>query len=73
MPDRHHTHRNPRNKTEQLDLFAGTDSGGPEKGPAWRTLPARTRRTVTDLMVILMLDHAHDPRAPEPGATGHDV
>ena len=73
MRDRHRAHRKRRNGSEQLDLFARAESAAPEDTPAWRTLPGRTRRMATELMVRLMLDHAHDPGDPEAGAAGHDV
>ena len=71
MQDRHRAHRNHWNGSEQLDLFARPESDGPEDTPAWRTLPGRTRRKATELMVRLMLDHAADPRTT--GAARHDV
>ena len=73
MRDRHGAHRMHRNGSEQLDLFARAESSSPEDTPAWRALPGRTRRRATELMVRLMLDHAHDPGDPEAGAAGHDV
>ena len=71
MRDRHRAHRKRWNGSEQLDLFARAESDAADEAPTWRTLPSRTRRKATELMVRLMLDHAHDPR--EPGAARHDV
>ena len=71
MQVRHRAHRNHRNGSEQLDLFAQPESDGPEGTPVWRALPGRTHRKATELMVRLMLDHAPDPRAT--GAARHDV
>ena len=73
MRDRHRVHRKRRNGSEQLDLFARAESSGPGDTPAWRTLPGRTRRKATELMVRLMLDHAQDPREPGTEAADHDV
>ena len=73
MQDRHRAHRECRRGSEQLDLFAGAESDIPEDTPMWRTLPGRTRRKATELMVRLMLDHARDPGDPEAGAARHDV
>ena len=73
MRDRHGAHRKHRNGSDQLDLFARAEGSSPEDTPAWRALPDRTRRKATELMVRLMLDHAHEPGAPEAGAAGHDV
>lgn len=71
MQDRHGAHRNRGNGSEQLDLFTRAESSGPEDTPTWCALPGQTRRKATELMVRLMLDHAHDPCDPRAG--GHDV
>lgn len=71
MPDRHRVHRKRGNGSEQLDLFARVESSDPEDTPTWRALPGRTRWKTTELMVRLMLDHAHGPRDRRAG--GHDV
>ena len=73
MQDRHRAHRTCWNGSKQLDLFARAESGCPGDTPTWRRLPGRTRRKATELLVRLMLDHAHDPHDPEPGALGLDV
>ena len=71
MGDRRGAHRKRGNGLEQLDLFTRAKSSGPADTPTWRALPGQTRQKATELMVRLMLDHAHDPR--DPRADGHYV
>ena len=71
MRDRHGVYCRHRDGSEQLDLFPRAESSNPEGTPTWCALPGRTRRKATELMVRLMLDHAHDPC--DPGAGGDDV
>ena len=42
----------------QFDLFVPLQETEGQETPAWRTLPAETRQTLTALLVRLILDHA---------------
>jgi hypothetical protein len=56
--------------TFQFDLFSNPHDA---EMPQWQTLPVETRRTLTRLMVRLILDHADGERAPEWEETRHDA
>ena len=56
--DNHH-HRL-RTRPQQFDLFAQPVEDGEALVPEWQTLPAETRQALTNLMVRLILEHAHD-------------
>ena len=56
--------------TYQFDLFSNPHD---DEMPQWQTLPVETRRTLTKLMVRLILDHADGARAPEREETRHDA
>jgi hypothetical protein len=43
--------------TYQFDLFSSQDDAKTVQTPQWKALPAQTRRSVTKLMVSLILDH----------------
>jgi len=72
MPHQHNTHRHPRSKARQFDLFAQSAGGGAAQIPEWRTLPSETRQALTDLMARLILDHANGGRAQEWEEIRHD-
>ena len=55
-----------RPKPEQFDLFAQPVDSGQLRMPDWRTLPTQTQQALTNLMVRLILDHAHGDHRPEP-------
>jgi hypothetical protein len=59
--------------TFQFDLFSNSHDAEMTQTPQWQTLPVETRRTLTRLMVRLILDHADGERAPERGETRHDA
>jgi hypothetical protein len=59
--------------TNQFDLFSNPHDVGMMQTPQWQALPAETRRTLTKLMVRLILDHVDGERAPERKVTHHDV
>jgi hypothetical protein len=65
-------HRRPRRSDglRQIDLFASTL---PTETPAWRDLPEEARRTLTNLMTRLILDHAQAGGAASREEAGHDV
>jgi hypothetical protein len=52
-----------------FDLFSNPHGAEMTQTPQWQTLPVETRRTLTRLMVRLILDHADGERAPERGET----
>jgi hypothetical protein len=59
--------------TFQFDLFSNPHDAEMTQTPQWQTLPVETRRTLTRLMVHLILDYADGERAPERGETRHDA
>jgi len=59
--------------TFQFDLFSNPHDAEMTQTPQWQTLPVETRRTLTRLMVRLILDHADSGCAPERGETRHDA
>ena len=62
-----------RPTTYQFDLFARvSDTDTMTETPQWQALPVETRRSVTKLMVRLILDHASADRAGREGAD-HDA
>jgi hypothetical protein len=54
-----------RPTTYQLDLFSKARDSKAAQMPQWRGLPAETRRSLTRLMVHLLLGHVGGDRAPE--------
>lgn len=64
----------PRKPTPyQFDLFSKPNDANTLQTPQWQTLPAETRRSVTKLMVSLILDHADDERSPGAREARHDA
>jgi hypothetical protein len=60
--------------TYQFDLFSRLNNTDTMMAaPQWQALPVETRRSVTKLMVRLILDHVDGERAPEREVTRHDV
>lgn len=49
--------------TYQFDLFSKPNDTKTTQTPQWQALPAETRRSVTKLMVSLILDHIDGERA----------
>ena len=62
-----------RRHARQIDLFAPIAPGGTLKTPAWGSLPAETRQSLTRLMGRLILDRAKADHAPPREETRHDV
>ena len=60
-------------KTYQLDLFATQGDPGKPLIPNWQALPAETRRSVTALMVRLMIDHIKGDRPQGQEGACHDA
>ena len=60
-------------KTYQFDLFSTPHDRTIAQTPQWQTLPAETRRTLTTLMVRLLLDHAAGDCVPEREEMRHDA
>jgi hypothetical protein len=59
--------------TYQFDLFSKPDDAKKVQRPQWQTLPAETRRSVTKLMVGLILDHVGGERAVQREGSDHDA
>jgi hypothetical protein len=59
--------------TFQFDLFSNPHDAEMTQTPQWQTLPVETRRTLTRLMVRLILDHADGERPSERGEARHDA
>jgi hypothetical protein len=55
--------------TYQFDLFSKPNDAKTMQIPQWQTLPAETRRSVTKLMVSLILDHIDSERAVQQEGT----
>jgi hypothetical protein len=63
-----------RPTTYQFDLFARvSDTDTMTETPQWQALPVETRRSVTKLMVRLILDHASADRAGRQEGADHDA
>jgi hypothetical protein len=60
-------------KTCQLDLFSNPFDAETAQTPPWQALPAGTRRTLTTLMVRLILDHVDGAHAAQREEADHDV
>lgn len=60
-------------KRYQFDLFSNPRDAGIAQTPQWQTLPAGTRRTLTTLMVRLILDHVDGAHAAQREEADHDV
>lgn len=56
--------------TYQFDLFSNPHD---VETPQWQALPPETRRTLTKLMVRLILDHVDGDLARERQEARHDV
>lgn len=59
--------------TYQLDLFSKPNDTDTMQTPQWQTLPVETRRSVTKLMVSLILGRVEDERAPSERQASHDA
>lgn len=59
--------------TYQFDLFSNQIDADTMQTPQWQTLPVETRRSVTTLMVSLILDHVEDERSPGEREARHDA
>jgi hypothetical protein len=58
--------------TYQFDLFSKPNDAETMQTPQWQTLPAETRRSVTKLMVSLILE-VDDDRSPGEREARHDA
>ena len=72
MPRPPTAHRHPHSNARQFDLFCDPPYAAAQT-PQWQTLPVETRRTLTKLVVRLILDHAVGDRASEREEMRHDV
>lgn len=64
----------PRKPTTcQFNLFSNPDDAETTQTPQWQALPAETRRSVTKLMVTLILDHVDDVHSPGEREVRHDA
>lgn len=64
----------PRQPTTcQFDLFSKPHDARTVQTPQWQTLSAETRRSVTKLMVCLILDHVDGERAVPREGADHDA
>lgn len=59
--------------TYQFDLFSKPNDAKTMQTPRWQALPAETRRSVTKLMVSLILDHVGAERSPGEREARHDA
>lgn len=59
--------------TYQFDLFSKPNDAKTMQMPRLQALPAETRRSVTKLMVSLILDHIDDERSPAEREARHDA
>ncbi len=62
-----------KSKTHQFDLFPTQVGAGKILTPQWQALPAETRRSVTALMVRLLLDHIDGDRPLGQEDARHDA
>ena len=60
-------------KTYQFDLFSSLHDPTTAQTPQWQTLPVETRKTLTTLIVRLLLDHAEGDCLPEREEMRHDA
>jgi hypothetical protein len=60
--------------TYQFDLFSRLNNTDPMMAaPQWQALPVETRRSVTKLMVRLILDHVGGDRTAQQEGADHDA
>lgn len=59
--------------TYQFDLFSKSIDADTMQTPQWQALPVETRRSVTKLMVSLILDHVEGDRAGQREGADHDA
>ena len=59
--------------TYQFDLFSGQRNAKSVQTPRWQVLPAETRRSVTKLIISLILDHIDGERIAQMEAADHDA
>jgi hypothetical protein len=59
--------------TYQFDLFSKPNDAKTVQTPQWQALPAETRRSVTQLIVSLILDHIDGERAVQREGADHDA
>ncbi|MUT24760.1 hypothetical protein GNX14_26870 [Mesorhizobium japonicum] len=59
--------------TYQFDLFSKPNDANTVQTPQWQALPAATRRSVTKLMVSLILGHVDGERAVQREGVDHDA
>jgi hypothetical protein len=61
-----------RRQPRQMELFESEAAGSPIGAPTWPELPSETRRTLTELMARLLLEHGDRNRAHCVAEVGHD-
>jgi hypothetical protein len=71
MRSQHNRHQQHRCRSQQFDLFRGSDNARQQRLD-WEALPSQTREVLTDLMVRLILDHKENDCRPQPRETHHD-
>ena len=59
--------------TYQFDLFSKPNDANTVQTPQWQALPAETRRSVTKLMVSLILGHVDGEHAVHREGADHDA
>lgn len=59
--------------TYQFDLFSKPTAANTVQTPQWQALPAETRRSVTKLMVSLILGHVDGEGAVQREGADHDA
>lgn len=59
--------------TYQFDLFSSQRDAKPVQTPQWQALPPETRRSVTKLMISLLLNHIDGERAGQREGADHDA
>ncbi|MEO4043413.1 hypothetical protein AAFN47_17585 [Hoeflea sp. CAU 1731] len=64
----------PRHPTTcQFDLFSKPNDSGMMQTPQWQALPAEARRSVTKLIINLILDHIDSEHAVQREDADHDA
>ena len=60
-------------KTHQFDLFSKPNDAKTVQTPQWQALPAEMRRSVTQLMVSLILNHIAGEHTVQREGMDHDA
>ncbi len=59
--------------TDQLNLFPSQHDAKTAQTPQWQALPAETRRSVTKLLIRLILDHIDGEHTVQREVSDHDA